>query len=106
MPPTYLPSRTAAGATNPPTSRSSARPWPALAESRPTDSAGPVGTTPQPSSGGRMEPTTATFFDLVRDDLPDVEARMLRGPDGTQPRLESAIEHLLESGGEGLGRGH
>ena len=47
-----------------------------------------------------MESTTATFFDLVRDDLPYVEARMLRGPDGTQPRLESAIEHLLESGGK------
>lgn len=49
-----------------------------------------------------MEPTTATFFDLVRDDLPEVEARMLRGPDGSQPRLESAIEHLLESGGKRL----
>jgi geranylgeranyl pyrophosphate synthase len=49
-----------------------------------------------------MESTTATFFDLVRDDLPQVEARMRKGPDGLQPRLESAIEHLLVSGGKRL----
>ncbi|HSB91362.1 MAG TPA: polyprenyl synthetase family protein [Anaerolineales bacterium] len=49
-----------------------------------------------------MEPTTATFFDLVRDDLPDVEARMRRAPDGGPSRLEGAIEHLLKSGGKRL----
>jgi geranylgeranyl pyrophosphate synthase len=49
-----------------------------------------------------MEPTTATFFDLVRDDLPEVEARMRKAPDGLQPRLGTAIEHLLSSGGKRL----
>ncbi len=49
-----------------------------------------------------MEPTTATFFDLVRDDLPEVEARMRRGPDGGSSRLEGAIELLLKSGGKRL----
>jgi geranylgeranyl pyrophosphate synthase len=49
-----------------------------------------------------MEPTTATFFDLVRDDLPEVEARMRKPPDGLQPRLQAAIEQLLTSGGKRL----
>jgi geranylgeranyl pyrophosphate synthase len=49
-----------------------------------------------------MEPTTATFFDLVRDGLPEVEARMRRGPDGSPSRLEAALDSLLQSGGKRL----
>ncbi|HET7010772.1 MAG TPA: polyprenyl synthetase family protein [Anaerolineales bacterium] len=49
-----------------------------------------------------MEPTTATFFDLVRDDLPLVEARMREAPNGVQPRLQAAIDQLLTSGGKRL----
>jgi geranylgeranyl pyrophosphate synthase len=47
-----------------------------------------------------MEPTTATFFDLVKDQMPDVEARMRSGPGGHHPSLDTAIDHLLSSGGK------
>ncbi|MGA9533808.1 MAG: polyprenyl synthetase family protein [Anaerolineales bacterium] len=47
-----------------------------------------------------MEPKTATFFDLVRDQIPEVEARMRSGPGGHHPSLEAAIDHLLSSGGK------
>lgn len=47
-----------------------------------------------------MEPKTATFFDLVRDQMPEVEARMRSGPGSHHPSLETAIDHLLSSGGK------
>lgn len=47
-----------------------------------------------------METTTATFFDLVRDGLSQVEARMRISPEGHDPRLIAAIDHLLSSGGK------
>jgi geranylgeranyl pyrophosphate synthase len=47
-----------------------------------------------------MESKTATFFDLVRDQMPEVEARMRSGPGGHHPSLETAIDHLLSSGGK------
>ena len=49
-----------------------------------------------------MEPTTATFFELVRDDIPLVEARMRAAEDEHHPHLNQAIEHLLASGGKRL----
>ncbi len=47
-----------------------------------------------------MEPTTATFFDLVRPQLPLVEARMRISPDRAHPLLNEAIGRLLASGGK------
>jgi len=47
-----------------------------------------------------METTAVTFFDLVRDDLDHVEARMRSCPDGHHPELVNAINHLLSSGGK------
>lgn len=49
---------------------------------------------------GRMESVTATFFDLVRPDLPAVEARMRSGADLEHPTLNAAVDHLLSSGGK------
>ena len=49
-----------------------------------------------------MEPTTATFFDLVRRQIPQVEARMRSTPDRPHPQLGLAIDHLLASGGKRL----
>jgi geranylgeranyl pyrophosphate synthase len=49
-----------------------------------------------------MEPTTTTFFDLVRDQIPLVEARMRACPDRHHPQLGEAIDHLLASGGKRL----
>jgi geranylgeranyl pyrophosphate synthase len=49
-----------------------------------------------------MEPTTATFFELVRDQLPLVEARMRSAPDRHHPLLDHAIGQLLASGGKRL----
>jgi geranylgeranyl pyrophosphate synthase len=49
-----------------------------------------------------METTAATFFDLVRADLEEVEARIRSGPEGHHPQLDDAIEHLLSSGGKRL----
>ena len=49
-----------------------------------------------------METTAATFFDLVRDDLEEVEARMRSGPEDHHPQLDNAIDHLLSSGGKRL----
>jgi geranylgeranyl pyrophosphate synthase len=47
-----------------------------------------------------MEPTTATFFDRVRNDLLEVEARMRQGHGAHHPSLDRAIEQLLQSGGK------
>lgn len=55
-----------------------------------------------PSSTGPMEPKTATFFDLVRDQIPLVEARMRSTPDHHHPQLDQAIDQLLSSGGKRL----
>ncbi len=49
-----------------------------------------------------MEPTTTTFFDLVRDRIPLVEARMRSSPDRHHPQLGQAIDLLLSSGGKRL----
>ncbi|HKY84993.1 MAG TPA: polyprenyl synthetase family protein [Anaerolineales bacterium] len=49
-----------------------------------------------------MKPTTATFFDLVRSQIPLVEARMRSAPDRHHPQLSLAIDHLLASGGKRL----
>jgi len=47
-----------------------------------------------------MEPITTTFFDLVRDQMPLVEARMRASPDRHHPQLGQAIDQLLASGGK------
>ncbi|MDX1600907.1 MAG: polyprenyl synthetase family protein [Anaerolineales bacterium] len=47
-----------------------------------------------------MEPLTATFFDLVRARMPEVEARMRWNPGDHHPSLDEAIDHLLSSGGK------
>lgn len=47
-----------------------------------------------------MEPITTTFFDLVRDQIPLVEARMRASPDRHHPQLGQAIDQLLASGGK------
>jgi octaprenyl-diphosphate synthase len=47
-----------------------------------------------------MEPRTATFFDLVRPQMPAVEARMRAKPGVHHPALEAAVEHLLSGGGK------
>lgn len=49
---------------------------------------------------GTMESLTATFFDLVKTQIPEVEARMRSGGGIHNPNLEAAIEHLLVSGGK------
>ncbi len=49
---------------------------------------------------GSMEPTTATFFDLVRAPMEAVEARMRANPGPEHPALDAAIDHLLSSGGK------
>jgi geranylgeranyl pyrophosphate synthase len=47
-----------------------------------------------------MLATTATFFELVRDRLSQVEARMRAGSGKHHPNTDAAIEHLLASGGK------
>jgi geranylgeranyl pyrophosphate synthase len=47
-----------------------------------------------------MSSTTATFFDLVRSQLPAVEERMRAGAGNHHPSLQAAIGHLLSSGGK------
>lgn len=47
-----------------------------------------------------MASTTATFFDLVRTYIPEVEARMRAGEGSHHPNLQAAIEHLLSAGGK------
>ena len=47
-----------------------------------------------------MLATTTTFFELVRDRLSDVEARMRSGAGQHHPNADAAIEHLLSSGGK------
>lgn len=51
---------------------------------------------------GIMEPVTATFFDLVRTRLPEVEAYMRASPGDHHPSLNSAVDHLVSSGGKRL----
>lgn len=60
----------------------------------------PLPTMPVHYSVGHMESVTATFFDLVRPDLPAVEARMRSGADLEHPSLNAAVDHLLSSGGK------
>lgn len=55
---------------------------------------------PRLSSPSEMEPTTATFFDLVRASMPEVEARMRTSPGAHHPSLEAALDQLLSSGGK------
>lgn len=47
-----------------------------------------------------MEPRTATFFDLVREEMPDVEARMRAGSGDHHQTLDAALDHLLTGGGK------
>ena len=47
-----------------------------------------------------MEQITATFFDLVRDMMHEVDARMRLSPGHHNENLYAAIEHLLSSGGK------
>jgi geranylgeranyl pyrophosphate synthase len=47
-----------------------------------------------------MEAKTVTFFDIVRDGLDKVEARMRECPEDHHPKLAHAINHLLSSGGK------
>ncbi len=47
-----------------------------------------------------MESRTATFFELVRPLMPEVEARMRANPGAHHPALSAAIEHLISSGGK------
>jgi len=47
-----------------------------------------------------MLATTATFFELVRDRLSQVEERMRAGAGQHHPNADAAIEHLLASGGK------
>jgi len=47
-----------------------------------------------------MASTTATFFDLVRSQLPAVEDRMRAGAGDHHPNLDAAIGQLLSSGGK------
>jgi geranylgeranyl pyrophosphate synthase len=47
-----------------------------------------------------MTTRTATFFDLVHPSLDEVEARMRERVGESHPALESAIDHLLSSGGK------
>lgn len=47
-----------------------------------------------------MKQKTATFFDLTRTRLHDVEECIRASPDEHHPGLEAAIDHLLTSGGK------
>lgn len=47
-----------------------------------------------------METKAITFFEVVRDGLDEVEARMRETPEGHHPKLAHAINHLLSSGGK------
>jgi geranylgeranyl pyrophosphate synthase len=55
---------------------------------------------PPSSSVGTMKLNTATFFDLVRPQLDEVEERMRVSPGEHHPNMIAAIEHLLSSGGK------
>jgi geranylgeranyl pyrophosphate synthase len=55
---------------------------------------------PQTSSIGTMNTPTNSFFDLVRHDLIEVEARMRKSSGQHHPSLDIAIENLLSSGGK------
>jgi geranylgeranyl pyrophosphate synthase len=55
---------------------------------------------PPSSSVGTMKLNTATFFDLVRPQLDEVEERMRVSPGEHHPDMIAAIEHLLSSGGK------
>lgn len=52
------------------------------------------------SSDGAMKAQTATFLDLARPMLAEVEARMRPDPSEVHPALSDAIDHLLNSGGK------
>lgn len=54
----------------------------------------------KPSLIGPMDPQTATFFDLVRDDLDRVEERLREKRIDHHPNLDAALDHLLASGGK------
>ena len=47
-----------------------------------------------------METTTVTFFELIRSELSQVEARMRVSPGDHDPNLIAALDHLLSSGGK------
>jgi geranylgeranyl pyrophosphate synthase len=49
-----------------------------------------------------MEARTLTFTDLVREELAEVEGRMISGGDSQHPELRTAIKQLLSSGGKRL----
>lgn len=49
---------------------------------------------------GMMEFTNVLFFDIVREQLADVEHLMRASPSDAHPNLAAAIEHLLSSGGK------
>lgn len=55
---------------------------------------------PEPFSPDAMEPTTATFFDLVRGAMPEVETRMRASPSSHHPLLVAALDQLLSAGGK------
>jgi geranylgeranyl pyrophosphate synthase len=54
----------------------------------------------KPSLIGQIDSQTATFFDLTRVDLTRVEERMREKNADHHPNLDSAIDHLLASGGK------
>jgi geranylgeranyl pyrophosphate synthase len=54
----------------------------------------------KPSLIGQMETSTATFFDLARDDLERVEAVMREKKIEHHPNLDRALDLLLNSGGK------
>jgi geranylgeranyl pyrophosphate synthase len=47
-----------------------------------------------------MEPTLAPFFEHIRLDLPEVEARMRASPGDHHPSLQAALEQILSAGGK------
>jgi geranylgeranyl pyrophosphate synthase len=47
-----------------------------------------------------MNSTTATFIDLTQTALDRVEALMRASPDASNPSLNEAVDHLIESGGK------
>lgn len=51
-------------------------------------------------SNGIMEPLTTTFFDLVRDRMPAVEAAMRKSSSDHNPHLAEVVDQLIASGGK------
>lgn len=56
----------------------------------------------KPSLIGPISPQTATFFDLTRSDLERVEERLREKRVEHHPNLDTALDHLLASGGKRL----